>query len=261
MRSSAHSKLYFATASKLGVQLGKNAPPPPEENKASSEPSAGKSKPTSTTTNKKNNTKQTELTFAKKMSPAETNRMKEALTTECLNAHVEFRIKTLTPVSRIADPSFFKLRESIAKCAIAQANYEIGSRMIKNQTKFLADEGRKRLKEQMKGQTIALTTDHWTSRRGHTYASFTAQFIDVNFEMQSTVLAVYQYHGSTSADKIVVDFKKKLEEWEIPESNAKFLVTDTAANMNLAGIKLSAESDHHDHIYCLDHVIQVRNLC
>jgi hypothetical protein len=69
---------------------------------------------------------------------------------------------------------------------------------------------------------------------------------------------VYQFHGSTAHKQIVKDFKSQLEKWDISMENVPFLVTDTAAAMNLAGIVLqTATEDLIEHVYCLDHVIQL----
>jgi hypothetical protein len=122
---------------------------------------------------------------------------------------------------------------------------------------MLAHIGREKIKKTLQGQIFSATTDHWTSCRGHTYATLTVQYIE-DFQVQNWVLAVYQFHGSTAHEQIVKDFKSQLEKWDISMENVPFLVTDTAAAMNLAGIVLqTATEDLIEHVYCLDHVIQL----
>ena len=175
-----------------------------------------------------------------------------------LDAHVRFRVETFTPLQRFDHKSFRELLNVVAQCGMKGACYSFGRKRIGEQTAALAEIGRQKLKKELQGQVLSITTDHWTSRRGHTYATLTAQYISQDFVLKNLVLGVYHYSGSTTADRMEADLKSQLQKWGIVKS-ATFIVTDTAANMNAMGVSLENDKNETimEHIYCLDHVVQL----
>ena len=266
MRSSLHKALYYATAAKLGVDLEKSSLAVKGGKKSPvirtiGAPRKSKAPPmiasaTATTAAAAAGATIPTAPLASPPPTAKSNRAKEDLSLKCLNAHVQFHVQTLTPLSVFDTPSFDTLRHGIAECAKVGANYDFDARKVSELTTFLAKEGREKLQHRLHDKTIALATDHWTSRRGNTYACLTAHFIDDDFSIQSAVLGLYQYHGATSAERIRIHVQPKCLEWKIP--HARFLVSDTAANFQLAGVHV-VDCDRQDHVYCMDHVIQVRD--
>ncbi len=160
------------------------------------------------------------------------------------------------PLTAFDNPTFRRMIKSVANCVRAGSNkFYFGSYTVKKHIYTLSHETKQLLMTRIKGRTVIATADHWTSKAKENYAALTVQFIE-NFKMHHFVLAVYLYEGSTSANLIVADFVKKLKEWNIHKS-APFLVTDTEAKMNAAGQLLAKSPYYINHLYCLDHLMQM----
>ena len=91
-----------------------------------------------------------------------------------------------------------------------------------------------KLSEILLDQKIAITTDSWTFVANKGYDAVTAHFIDNNFQLQSILLMCKCHHGVHSAEEIKNMISSTLNSFKL-EKNVVALVTDTAANMNLAG--------------------------
>jgi len=148
------------------------------------------------------------------------------------------------------------MQEAVVTAAKQQAPYETGKDSIGDELAQLATEARRVLMAIMERQAVTITGDHWTSRAGENYASMTAHWIDDNCKLQSAVLRVYVYHGSTCAINLVDDFLAQLAYWGLSVQQVPFVVTDTEAKMNAFGVKLE-QGKNVAHLYCIDHVLQI----
>jgi hypothetical protein len=159
------------------------------------------------------------------------------------------------PLNASSNKRFRAMQAAVVTAAKQQALYETGKDSIGDELAQLATEARRILMALMEGQAVTVTGDHWTSRAGDNYASMTAHWIDNNCVLQSAVLRVYVYHGSTCAINLVGDFFAQLAYWGLSIQQVPFVVTDTEAKMNAFGIRL--EGENVAHLYCIDHVLQI----
>jgi zinc finger BED domain-containing protein 1 (E3 SUMO-protein ligase ZBED1) len=159
------------------------------------------------------------------------------------------------PLNASSNEHFRAMQAAVATAAKQQAPYETGKDSIGDELAQLATEARRVLMALMKGQAVSITGDHWTSRGGENYACMTAHWIDDECKLESAVLRVYVYHGSTCAINLVEDFVAQLEYWGLSLQQVPFVVTDTEAKMNAFGVKLVGRNVAH--LYCIDHVLQL----
>jgi hypothetical protein len=129
-------------------------------------------------------------------------------------------------------------------------------------TKFLKDQItliERRMKEYaistLKGFSICLTVDHWTSKAHQNFTGLTAHFIDDNFNVHLVNLGIYLHEGGTDSDSLEKSFLNLLmNDLNMAGTKIFAVTTDTTANMNSFGRRL--ESSGIAHIYCTDHVLQ-----
>ena len=182
-----------------------------------------------------------------------TKKEKEEAKARALQEQALYFVGDCRPFSDAESDNFRSMLEASAAAFKIDAQYKFSSRAVKDESKFFAKVSREDLQKKVPGKTLTATCDHWTSRAKQNYASLTVHWID-NFQLHNAVLAVYYYEGEGSAANIVEDFISKLEEFEI-EDAVRWVVTDTAATMNLFGIKLAEKGK--EHLYCLDHCLQL----
>ena len=95
----------------------------------------------------------------------------------------------------------------------------------------------------LEGQHHSLTTDHWTSRVNDNYAGVIAHYIDANWELKNFPLCCCRHEGTQGAVDIINLLDKTKEEFGLNDDYLMATVTDTAANMNIAGLLMSRP--HH----------------
>ena len=128
---------------------------------------------------------------------------------------------------------------------------------IKNNIVSLSLKFKVILKDDLKTETMSLTTDHWTSPDGRSYCALTAHWIDSKFDLKSIVLGIFLYNLEDSRSKsLLQDFLIQIfNEFGFEELNVFSCVSDTTASVNKFGMMLIGLGI--DHIYCTDHVIQL----
>ena len=84
--------------------------------------------------------------------------------------------------------------------------------------------------ELIKCDSIALTTDFWTSISNDSYITITAHFIDNEWELQERLLQTRGVSGSHAADHVADLLMECAVEWDIKEKEP-IVVTDNARNM------------------------------
>ena len=210
---------------------------------------------TNTTSKKRSLVNQPTISFPPR-TDSKTKRQERAQAEEnCARATAEYIACCNRPFSDVDHPRFRKMQDAVAEVGRHNGSYQTSRRTVRTKIFELAAKARVSLKARLKGKKLTATGDHWTSKGHDNYSCLTVHWIE-DFKLESAVLSVYAYQGSTCADNLVVDFADKLEEWGIGKDDLHFVVTDTAANMNSFGVKL--ELLHGiEHLYCIDHVLQL----
>ena len=108
------------------------------------------------------------------------------------------------------------------------------------------------LMEMLKDRFFALTCDHWTSCAMQAYLAVTIHWIDDNWELISATLSCNEHSGEQTGIESRRILKEAWEAYGLKEEHLVGVTTDTAANMNSAGILYPCP--HH---YCLAHVLEL----
>ena len=106
------------------------------------------------------------------------------------------------------------------------------------------------LQMELKGKYISLTTDHWTSVNGETYACLTAHYI-ASGQYKKCLLSFEVHKGTTTGETMGKQFLEQFENFKLDLDQVVSVTTDTASNMNIFGKVL--ESKGVAHIYCTAH--------
>ncbi|XP_067650354.1 E3 SUMO-protein ligase ZBED1-like [Haliotis asinina] len=119
----------------------------------------------------------------------------------------------------------------------------------------LYEEVRQSVQSQLhEAQTIAMTSDGWTSRATESYITITAHFIDSQWILQNKVLqtrAIYECHTGTNIAQVL---KSAVDEWKLERPHGlQPLTSDSAANMCVA----AKQANMTPHIKCFAHVINL----
>lgn len=111
--------------------------------------------------------------------------------------------------------------------------------------------------ETMRGQSVCITMDHWTSKANQNYTGMTAHFIDDDFVLHDHTLGMFLHQGGTTSANLDAAYED-LKEVRLKLNGVADIfaaTTDTTANMNKFGIALEERGVHH--VYCTDHVLQL----
>ena len=108
------------------------------------------------------------------------------------------------------------------------------------------------LMEMMKGETFAITSDHWTSNDMVAYLAITGHFIDSEFNLHSVTLGCNKHSGEQTGIETKRAIIESLTSLGLSVESMVCVVTDTAPNMTLAGRLY--DCDFH---YCADHVLEL----
>ena len=181
-----------------------------------------------------------------KLSPAEYRQ-------RLLQATVAWVVDTNQPFNAVEQPSFRQMMNIAAnKAGFTGVNVPtFSNKDIRLEVMTLGTICKEAVKQKLKGQRFAVTTDHWTSANDETYSCLTAHWIDKDWTMERCVLAFEVFHGSTSGELLGKDFKAKFDEYKFEPWQCLACVTDTTGNMNTFGVELRLIGV--DHIYCVDH--------
>ncbi|XP_065177356.1 uncharacterized protein LOC135808138 [Sycon ciliatum] len=118
-------------------------------------------------------------------------------------------------------------------------------------------DGKEEVKARMKSaRRVAVTTDGWTSKAVRSYSTFTAHFLDDNWDLQSVVLGTRPLDDRHTAVNIAAQLKEIVEEFGISE-RVVAIVHDEARNMVAASTLLQADSDSDvQGVVCAAHMLQ-----
>lgn len=99
--------------------------------------------------------------------------------------------------------------------------------------------------------TVAITTDFWTSIATESYIALSAHFIDASFTLHSRCLAVQQYGGSHTGERIAACLAQLTRRFKL-EDRIVACATDNATNM-ISGV----EQLGMEHIPCAAHSLHL----
>jgi hypothetical protein len=99
------------------------------------------------------------------------------------------------------------------------------------------EDGKNDLTQQLKDNSIALTTDLWTSVSHQGYISLTSHYIDTNWNIQSNSLATKLIEEKHTGKNIAAAITNILDKFSITDPSC--VTTDNAANMEVAARELA----------------------
>ena len=100
-------------------------------------------------------------------------------------------------------------------------------------------------------ESIALTTDGWSSNAHESYISLTAHIIDSEFKLKSFLLSTEHMTATHTGVNLLSHMNKLLKEWGI-ENKKLFWITDNASNIKNA-VKLGG----YDWVGCMGHTVNL----
>ena len=195
-------------------------------------------------------TKQTTIStlLRKKVSPEQIRKDLARAITECI-------IANNLPLCIVEDEKF---RAMLGQASLHGDNTpcNISTENIMSNILDLDDLVLKMLKRRMRGQVIASTTDHWTSKAMHNYESHVAHFITEDAQLECLTVECALVNGPSSADEIARGYDRFWRQQTAETGASVFAcVTDSASNMNSMGTILGTKGI--DHVYCADHIFQL----
>ena len=119
----------------------------------------------------------------------------------------------------------------------------------------LYEEARQTVMESLvAAQTIAITTDGWTSRATDSYVTITAHFVDDSWKLQNHVLQTRPLNESHTGANIAEVLNSAAQEWQLDRPHRlQPLCSDSAGNMCLA----ATLANMNPHIKCFAHTINL----
>ena len=128
------------------------------------------------------------------------------------------------PFSIVNDVGFKRFVHLLDPAAILPSRPHVTEKILPSLYRELC----KKVKSSISGQSIALSTDSWTSRASESYTTFTAHMIDSNWKQQVYVLATMQStdHSSDAIAELVklVSLQWGIEPQAITTDNASKFV-------------------------------------
>jgi hypothetical protein len=103
-------------------------------------------------------------------------------------------------------------------------------------------------------ESVAFTSDLWTSRANDPYMAFTLHYITVNFVLQKFLLGCIPFAGRHTGINIAEQFDSVVGELMLRDDVQAYSVTDSGSNMILAAKKSKYMNNR---IACADHNINL----
>ena len=96
-------------------------------------------------------------------------------------------------------------------------------------------DGKAAITAKLRGNTVALTTDIWTSKATQSFATTTAHFIDKNWNLITCVLETTHFPGHRTGVSISEKLQETLTSYNVDVDKVSAVVHDEASNAVLAG--------------------------
>ncbi|KAE8279169.1 Zinc finger BED domain-containing protein 4 [Larimichthys crocea] len=162
-----------------------------------------------------------------------------------------FMAVDMRPFSVVENEGFRRLLHTL------EPKYTIPSRVHFSRTVLpkLYEESKATVVQTLKeAETIAITTDGWSSRNTQRYITVTAHVINNDWEMKSVALQTRPLFESHTGLNIAEVLTAAVTEWELQRANHGIaIVTDNAHNMDVAVREAGLEL----HIKCFAHTINL----
>lgn len=155
-------------------------------------------------------------------------------------------IQDMRPFSQIDSQAF---REMILEC---EPRYKFPSRNTfkENIIPKIYETVAQNVKKGLSGNTVAFTTDSWTSRATRSYVTITAHFVPENFEMCSKILQTRELEESHTGENIGEVLRNAATEWGCYVTG---ITTDNASNMKIA----ARTANISIHLGCFAHTLNL----
>ena len=153
----------------------------------------------------------------------------------------------IQPISMVEDEGFEELLQLLAP------GYAIPSRTtIMRRIKDMHTKLEETLTQKLqKGQSVALTTDSWTSCHTESYVAITVHYVDASWNINSFILQVENTEERHTADNLADGINDTLAKWSL-EGRTSAIVHDNAANITAAMQQVNAVS-----LSCSAHNLQL----
>jgi len=147
---------------------------------------------------------------------------------------IGFLVEDIKPVSMVYSDSFREF------CHNLNPSFKVPCRQtITKAIRQKAIPVQALLREKIRGRTLSLTTDLWSSDNKEVYLCLTVHWIDDQFILQHGILEFKLVYGSHTKEMLANEIGQVLNDWDV---KPVAIVTDSAANM-IATVKELIISD------------------
>lgn len=161
--------------------------------------------------------------------------------------YLRWIVSRYLPFDTCDSPEFRAMCRALSRSAPILERHSIAQRLAVK----VADV-REKLITHLSGQHCALTCDHWSSCAMQSYFAATVHFIDQDWNFLSATLACTHHAGRQTGAETRRILEATMEGYAVQPEQVMAVVTDTAANMNSAGILFA-----YPHHYCAAHVVEL----
>ena len=128
------------------------------------------------------------------------------------------------------------------------------ARTISSDIENLGEVCKEAMKRELKGKSISITTDHWTSKQIENCAVLIDHWIEGG-KLKSWVLHFEHHRGRTRGDYVGREFSQIIDDCGFDLIYIVSVTTDTTCNMNHFGCCLQSKGVIH--LYYADHNIRL----
>eukprot|EP00117_Sycon_ciliatum_P038847 scpid84232/ scgid28796/ Putative AC9 transposase len=139
-----------------------------------------------------------------------------------------------------------------------EPNYSVPSKTtVSNIMRRLHETGKQELQKKLsEADSIAITTDAWTSKAIVSFVTYTRHFITDDWELVSCVLETSRFQGSHTAPvNLAATTKDVLSRFKVPAKSVACLVHDEPANQ-MAASRLLQDENGWSFSACATHRLQ-----
>jgi hypothetical protein len=130
-----------------------------------------------------------------------------------IDSAVAWVIEENQPFNATLKPSFGRMIESIKPSAP-----KLSAKRFRDEIEIIGSICKHSIGKELCGKYIALTTDHWTSRRDDNYSCLTANWVDNdNGNLKHAVLHFEMHEGTTAGDHLGQQFIEVFNSYDFPK--------------------------------------------
>jgi hypothetical protein len=159
-------------------------------------------------------------------------------------------VLTHQPLSVVEDPCF---RRMIAALGGPTVKVDVSRAEVMDQLVAAEQKERARLREELRDQTVSVTTDAWNGADYRSYISLSIHFINEEWELKRCELDAVPVQDTHTAEYIAGKLYEITRSSGIKDDNIIAMVTDTVAAMTTAG-REHFKSEWHPSV---DHALQL----